>query len=230
MKKLLILALMPLFLFACGQRTTTTTVTTNPRTGQQTTTTTTVDDNVNNQSYQVYSGPGGQQYAVTYINGQQMYVPYNIFQQQMAIGGYGALNDYYYSNGSYFHPYSTGSFAAGFVLATALSGSYNNYYSRNNITSYRSYHYQHPPMARAAVSGTNNVRQPITSQGSVSGMGQRPGYVQQQRPQPSTSGMGQRPMQQTQTYRPAAQSSGMGSRSSSSSGSRSGMGGRSGRR
>lgn len=216
MKKLILLALMPLFLFACGQRTTTTTVSTNPQTGQQMTTTTTVDDNVNNQNYQVYNGPNGQQYAVTYINGQQQYVPYNIFQQQMALGGYNALNDYYYSNPSYFHPYNTGSFATGFILATALSGSYGNYYSRNHITTYNTYHYYHQPVYRQTSLGSRSTY----NQSSNTGMGNR--QVQPQSQIRNTSGMGNYRAASSNNFNRSS-NSGMGSRSSSSR-SGSGMG------
>jgi len=138
---------------SCGQRSTTvTTQTTNPNTGQVTTQTqTTTDDYGMNGSYQVYNN-GGQQYAVTMINGQQMYVPYNIFQQQMALGGYNALNDYYYSQPSYFHSFVAG--AAGWAVMNSLCGNYGGYYRSHNINTYNTYHVVHVRQA-PAMSGRN---------------------------------------------------------------------------
>lgn len=162
---------------SCGQRSvTTTTQTTNPQTGQVTTQTqTTTDDYGMNGNYQVYNGPGGQ-YAVTMINGQQMYVPYSVFQQQMAMGGYNALNDYYYSNPAYFHPYSS-NFFAGYVLASALSGTYGSYYNRYHINTYHTYHVVHvrnvPAQSRnyGNYSGYNNNSSGMRSGGNMgSGM------------------------------------------------------------
>ena len=182
------LALLPLLMFmSCGQRTVTTTYT-NPQTGQMTQQTTTTDDYGASQNYQVYNGPNGQQMVVTNINGQQMYVPYNVFQSQMQVGGYGALNDYYYSNPSYFHPYSASSFLAGYVLSSALSGTYGGYYNHYHINSYRSYHYQHTPYYRQASYGrSSNYSKPSYSRPSsnYSGMRSSNSYT----PRTSSSGM-----------------------------------------
>ena len=104
---------------------------------QQQTQQSNIDQQDLNQQYQVYQN-GGQQYAIVMINGQQQYVPYNIFQQQMAIGGYGALNDYYYSNSNYFHPFIAG--MAGWMIMNSLCGNYYNHY---HINSYRTYHTVH---------------------------------------------------------------------------------------